>query len=178
MEKNVPPELIQSYKNADKQINNQPVTSSNNLEYSVTSTRKLIQGRTPGTVQRNINIEKHEIMKDCKRTLFKEPDVCPTLSFLTVNEFNNVPKYIIGRQSLDAINNLINGINQTLIAKYAILSLGKSAAQKKGEIDLYLHYRKQEFDIRTENSKFLSKFQEYFVNIYTYGYNIKIINIV
>ncbi|XP_011636796.1 spindle and kinetochore-associated protein 1-like isoform X3 [Pogonomyrmex barbatus] len=77
--------------------------------------------------------------------------VCPTIPFITTEEFNKVPKYIIGRQTLDTINNLIGAINQTLIAKYTILSLGKVAAQKKGEINLYLHYKKQEFDIREEN---------------------------
>lgn len=106
----------------------------------------------PRNIYDNVDIGKQ--VKDCKRTLFNEPEVCPTIPFITVEEFNKVPEYIIGRQSLETINNLVNAINQTLIAKYTILSLGKAAAQKKGKINLYLQYKKQECDVRDENGKF------------------------
>lgn len=100
---------------------------------------------------RIVCIEKQGMIKDCKRTLFNEPEISPIIFPITTEEFSKVPKYIIGRQPLETINNLISAINQTLIAKYTILSMGKAAAQKKGEINLYLHYRKQEFDVHEEN---------------------------
>lgn len=148
-EKNVPPELIQGYQNA--------TVSPNMLECTVNSMHQLTV-QTPHSSIRNCSkvIEKQEMVKDCKRTLFNEPEVCPTIPFITAEEINKVPKYIIGRQTtntLETINNFISTINQTLIAKYTILSLGRAAAQKKGEINLYLHYKKQEFDIQEENGK-------------------------
>lgn len=141
---NVPPELIQSYQNA--------TLSSKKLECTVNSAYQL-KAQMSNTLRTNV-VEKQEMMKDCKRTLFNEPEICPTISFITAEEFNRIPKYIVGRQtvnSLDTINNFISAINQTLIAKYTILSLGKAAAQKKGEINLYLHYKSQEFVNQEEN---------------------------
>lgn len=148
-EENVPPELIQSYQNA--------TVLSPMLECTVNSTHQLTAQVMPDSSRSTCstkNIEKQEMVKDCKRMLFNEPEVCPTISFITVEEFIKVPKYIIGRQTMETINNFISAINQTLIAKYTILSMGKAGAQKKGEINLYLHYKKQEFDIREENGKF------------------------
>jgi len=158
----VPPELIQDYQNANEksylsvgQSVSQNIFSSIISDCDVDLTNHLMTELKPPSYH-NSNTEKQSIMKNCKRTLFHEPEVCPTIPLITVEEFNKVPKYIIGRQTLETINSLINTINQTLIAKYAILSLGKTGAQKKGEINLYLHYKKQEFDIREQNGKFLA----------------------
>ncbi|KAL0124366.1 hypothetical protein PUN28_006295 [Cardiocondyla obscurior] len=142
---NVPPELIQSYQNA--------TITSNKLNYIVNSTQDSTASKKLNNSHAPV-IEKQEIIKDCKRTLFNEPEICPTIQFITAEEFNKVPKYIIGRQtsnSLEIINNFISSINQTLIAKYTILSLGKAAAQKKGEINLYLLYKRQAADMREDN---------------------------
>jgi len=147
--KNVPLELVQGYQNAT-------VLSPYMLDCTVNSMHQLTV-QMPNSIRSTKTIDKQKMVKDCKRTLFNEPEVCPTIPFITAEEFNKVPKYIIGRQTvntLETINNFISAINQTLIAKYTILSLGKAAAQKKGEINLYLHYKKQEFDIREENRKF------------------------
>ncbi|XP_018306096.1 spindle and kinetochore-associated protein 1 [Mycetomoellerius zeteki] len=144
-EENIPPELIQGYQDA---------TSYSPLsEYPINPIQRSTR-KTPNSVRKATTFEKEETIKDCKRTLFNEPEVCSTIRLITAEEFNTVPKYIIGRQtvnSLETINHFINAINQTLIAKYTLLSLGKAAAQKKGDINLYLHYKKQEFDIRDED---------------------------
>ncbi|EZA61563.1 hypothetical protein DMN91_003977 [Ooceraea biroi] len=150
---NVPEEVIQSFQNVNKQICAQAIVSPNILDYTTNSSQSVTRTaqKTPGSVYRNT--EKRETLKDCKRTLFNEPDnqICHTVPLITVEEFNKLPKYIIGRQTLDTINSLISAINQTLIAKYTILSLGKAAAQKKGEINLYLQYKKQELDVQEKN---------------------------
>ncbi|EFN74964.1 Spindle and kinetochore-associated protein 1 [Camponotus floridanus] len=148
---NVPQELIQGYQNADKLkcIQNQisPVITKS-ITKTINSAHKLIEQNISANMY-NSGIEQ-EIIKDCKRTLFNELEVYPTILFISTEEFNNVPKYMIGRQTLETINSLITDINNTLITKYTILSLGKAAAQKRGEINLYLQYKKQEFDIKKE----------------------------
>ncbi|XP_050464026.1 spindle and kinetochore-associated protein 1-like [Cataglyphis hispanica] len=148
---NVPPELIQGYQNADKQTYVQ--TQLTSTKSATNSTHKLI-GQQLSAIEisavYNSDTIEQEIIKDCKRTLFNEPEICPTISFISPEEFNKVPKYIIGRQTLDTINNLISDINNTLITKYTILSLGKAGAQKRGEINLYLQYKKQEYNIKEE----------------------------
>lgn len=146
---NVPPELIQGYQNADKQECLQTQISSAIPQSAINSAHKLIEQNMSAN-KYNRNIIEQETMKDCKRTLFNEPEVCPTIPFISAEEFNKVPKYMIGRHTLETINSLINDMNNTLITKYTILSLGKAAAQKKGEINLYLQYKKQEFDSKGE----------------------------
>lgn len=162
---NVPPELIQGYQNADKQKCIQNQISPDATKSATNSIRKLIEQKSANMY--NNDIIEPEIMKDCKRTLFNEPEVCPTILFISPEEFNNVPKYMIGRQTLETINSLISDINNTLIAKYTILSLGKAAAQKRGEINLYLQYKKQEFDIKRERGKF--SILAIFVKIYMFN---------
>lgn len=155
--KNVPPELIQGYQNADKQKCVQTQLTSTVTKSVPNSTHKLL-GQQLSAIEisaiYNSDTIEQEIIKDCKRTLFNEPEVCPTISFISPEEFNKVPKYIIGRQTLETINNLISDINNTLITKYTILSLGKAGAQKRGEINLYLQYKKQEYNIKEEKGKF------------------------
>lgn len=128
MEKNVPTELIRDYKKSEDSV------------WVNTISDESINGDTYETPA-----------KDCKKKLFNEPDVCPVLSYIDGNEFNTIPKYIIGRQSLETVNNLINTINQILKAKYTFLSLGKAHARRQGDLNLYLHYKKQDMDIDMGN---------------------------
>ncbi|XP_033227897.1 uncharacterized protein LOC117179855 [Belonocnema kinseyi] len=96
----------------------------------------------------------HSSMRDCKKSLFNEPaEVCPLLAPLTEQEFAKIPKYIIGRQTLDAVNSLASSINQILKAKYTLLSLGKDGARKKGDLDLYLEYKKQQTSVKEGEGK-------------------------
>ena len=97
----------------------------------------------------------HSSLRDCKKSLFNEsPKVCPLLSPLTEQEFAKIPKYIIGRQTLDAVNSLTSCINQILKAKYTLLSLGKDGARKKGDLDLYLEYKKQQTSVKEGEGNF------------------------
>ncbi|XP_076232161.1 SKA complex subunit 1 isoform X2 [Calliopsis andreniformis] len=131
MEKNVAPELIHAY-----QENNKNILHDSPKEKSIIKSEPRIKTEKHGTP-----------MIDCKKILFDEPEVYPIIPLLTEDEFSTVPKYIIGRQSLDTVNNLISAINQVLKAKYMFLSLGKAHARKQGNLNLYLHYKKQELDI-------------------------------
>ncbi|XP_053982896.1 spindle and kinetochore-associated protein 1-like [Hylaeus volcanicus] len=88
---------------------------------------------------------------DCKKALFNEAEVYPVVPLITQDEFSGIPKYIIGRQSIDTVNNLIDCINRILKKKYTLLSLGKAHARKQGELSLYLHYKKQELSVCSEN---------------------------
>lgn len=45
----------------------------------------------------------------------------PTISYVTVKEFNDVPKYIRGRLQYDQINLAVDEVNKTLETKYALL---------------------------------------------------------
>ncbi|XP_011864563.1 PREDICTED: spindle and kinetochore-associated protein 1-like isoform X2 [Vollenhovia emeryi] len=140
-EKNVPHELIQGFQNA--------TVYPNMLKCSVNP----MKAQVPNSAKNAKVLAKSEMTTDCKRILFNEPEICPTIPFIMTEEFNYLPKYMRGRQTIDTFNTFISAINQTLIAKYTILSLGKAAAQKKGEMNLYLHYKNQEFDTRTEDGK-------------------------
>ncbi|XP_066021559.1 spindle and kinetochore-associated protein 1 [Pocillopora verrucosa] len=51
----------------------------------------------------------------------------PKLAYLTVEEFDQIPKYIKGRTSYDQVNNAIDEIHKVITAKYKILRLPRSA---------------------------------------------------
>jgi len=51
----------------------------------------------------------------------------PKLAYLTVEEFDEIPKYIKGRVSYDQANNAIDEIHKVITAKYKILRLPRSA---------------------------------------------------
>ena len=136
MENNVPQELIRDYQSkvniSNNSLKNEPVRNS---------------GTSIET-----NTESHDTpMRDCKKILFSEPEVYPIIPLITSDEFSKIPKYIIGRQTLATVNNLLDSINQILKAKYTFLSLGKAHARKQGDLNLYLHYKKQDLDICTTN---------------------------
>lgn len=135
MENNIPAKMIHDYANSKHILkNNSEIEETIKLE--------------------SIKTEEHETpMKDCKKILFSEPEVYPVISLLTENEFSTIPKYIIGRQSLETVNDLINTINQILKAKYMLLSLGKVQARKQGNLNLYLDYKRQNIDICTNEGK-------------------------
>lgn len=89
------------------------------------------------------------IVQDCRKKLFKEPDDCYTIEELSETEFGKIPKYMIGRQTISTVNGFINTINQIMKFKYGILSLGKVGARKKGELDLFLQFKKEESDLKS-----------------------------
>lgn len=95
----------------------------------------------------------HLSIKDCKKSLFKEVEVYPLITPVTQEEFTKIPKYIIGRQTLAMINSLITTINQILKAKYTLLSLGKNGARKKGDLDSYLEFKKQQTSVEEGEGK-------------------------
>ncbi|KAK2576275.1 hypothetical protein KPH14_005641 [Odynerus spinipes] len=149
MYENIPAELETAYVNIDE--NESIETNGDNVSHlngssQLQSTKK---DRHKNADFSYVLDDEESTIKDCKKALFNEPDN-PKLLLLTKEEFNKVPKYMIGRYSLQMVNSLVNSINQVLKAKYSLLSAGKAAARKKGELDLYLHYKKQ--DIICENS--------------------------
>ncbi|XP_026667399.1 spindle and kinetochore-associated protein 1-like isoform X2 [Ceratina calcarata] len=101
--------------------------------------------------KKEISIATPTPMKNCKKMLFNEPEVYYTIPLITQEEFSKIPKYIIGRQSLDAVNSLVNTINEIIQAKYTFLSLGKAHARKQGDLNLFLYYKRQEMDMNIGN---------------------------
>lgn len=67
-----------------------------------------------------------------------ENTYCPEISFLTVAEFEQIPKYMKGRISYDQINKFIEGMNKAYSDKYTLLKQKKAymndANRKKFEI--------------------------------------------
>ncbi|XP_076652536.1 SKA complex subunit 1 isoform X2 [Halictus rubicundus] len=139
MERNVPPQLIHNYHHTKDEYNHVlKEILSYNAEESANDDSDVESGKEP-------------IIKNCKKILFKEHDVYPTIALISDDEFNTIPKYIIGRQSLETVNSLVNSINQVLKAKYMLLSMDKAQVRKQGNMNLYLHYKKQDLDICSKN---------------------------
>ncbi|KAG1664203.1 Ubiquitin-conjugating enzyme E2 R1 [Nymphon striatum] len=74
---------------------------------------------------------------------------------LTVEEFNNIPKYLKGRLQYGVINNVINEFNTTIAAKYKILNTPKKKLTGD-ELNLHRLWKKQETsDTKAEFQLFL-----------------------
>lgn len=139
MERNVPSQLIHNYHHTDDELN-----------YVL---KELLSSRLEESTNDITESREESPVKNCAKVLFSEPDVYPTIPLITKVEFNTVPKYLIGRQSMETVNSLVEAINQVLKAKYTLLSLEKAQVRKQGNMDLYLRYKKQDLDICTRNGK-------------------------
>lgn len=156
-------------KTLDHQIkhmeNNIPVTIHEYVNSEVpiiTNEAELTAGYINNTLN-NVTINNGNItssdnvthnMKSCKKTLFNEPDI-PCIQPVTADEFSKIPKYIIGRYTLETLNNLLKSVNQILKAKYSIINSGKNGAKKKGELDLYLHFKKEQMSLGADEGDLL-----------------------
>ncbi|XP_071080281.1 SKA complex subunit 1-like [Haliotis cracherodii] len=56
----------------------------------------------------------------------KEVVYCPPIEYLTVDEFDTVPKYMKGRLTYNQLNGVIDDLNKTFLAKYKILKMKRS----------------------------------------------------
>lgn len=86
-------------------------------------------------------------IQDCKKTLFKNSDDSYTMDFITAEEFSKIPKYMIGRQTMAMVNELVATINTILEEKYSVLALGKAGARKKGKLDLYMSLEREKIPV-------------------------------
>ncbi|XP_067667220.1 spindle and kinetochore-associated protein 1-like [Haliotis asinina] len=56
----------------------------------------------------------------------KEVVYCPPIEYLTVDEFDTVPKYMKGRLTYNQLNSVIDDLNKTFQAKYKILKMKRT----------------------------------------------------
>ena len=146
MEKNIP-EKIHELMNSESSKNNNDIQNTTNFVDYTLNNSTICNGET-----KNAHIVND--IKSCKKVLFNDPEI-PSVLPVTSAEFNKIPKYIIGRYTLDALNSLALSINQVIKSKYSIIALGKNGARKKGELDLYLHYKKEQMSLGSDEGKFI-----------------------
>ncbi|GFO46307.1 spindle and kinetochore-associated protein 1-like [Plakobranchus ocellatus] len=81
-----------------------------------------------------------------KPTVTQEQSVgCQYLDFLTVDEFQSIPKYMKGRLTYDKINSVIEKLDKVYVEKYKIRRLKKSVLNDLNK-KRYEAYRLQETD--------------------------------
>lgn len=151
MQKNVPPK-IQEYIKSEV-----PVSKENTKETANDYANNTLNNNTPNCNGENVNPNREHIISDiksCKKVLFNEPEI-RLMQPITDEEFSKIPKYIIGRYSIDSLNSLVNNINLILKSKYSIIGMGKNGARKKGELDTYLHYKKEQMSLGPDEGKLL-----------------------
>ncbi|XP_066593884.1 spindle and kinetochore-associated protein 1-like [Prorops nasuta] len=141
---------------------NVPPLITQNFNQSLVSDTVNYNNSSP-YLNNDVDEQEPMLVNNCKKLMFDQPELFQQLRSLTQEEFNKVPKYIIGRQSLDSINKLIATINQVLKAKYSLLSLGRTGAKKKGDLDLFLKYKKQEHVCEDSSHFFTVEDYEYYI---------------
>ncbi|XP_011310095.1 spindle and kinetochore-associated protein 1 [Fopius arisanus] len=137
MSNNVPPRLVEHFARSQPQESKAPI-----IKLKKTSEVKQPEANL---ITNDMAITE---IKDCRKALFREAEDTYSIDPLTQEEFQKIPKYMIGRQTLDTVNAFVGIINQVMKAKYSLLDLGKIGARKKGELDLYLQFKKEESDVK------------------------------
>lgn len=151
MTENIPQGVIEAY-----MLLQSPAVEEEAPKVESTSTFET----ATGTAVSNVDLPEEVVHSDCKKNLFGvEQDY---VKAITPAEFAKIPKYMIGRQTLDNLNHLVELINQILNAKYGVLALGKNGAKKKGQLDLYLEHRKQQTNLVNGDGKIIIFFYLYF----------------
>lgn len=72
-----------------------------------------------------------------------KPSNVPEILFLTIDEFEKVPKYLKGRATYDKINAFIDVVNKVISQKYAIFKRKRSTLKKR-DADLWNEFNIQE----------------------------------
>ncbi|XP_012276053.1 spindle and kinetochore-associated protein 1 [Orussus abietinus] len=139
MEENIPRELVITYTN----YNSQSAELESIINKSATENME-VKLQTVVDMAENCNIGNADDIKSCKRILFNEPKEHPRIKYISAEEYNKIPKYIMGRHSLESLNALVSDFNEVLKSKYRLLSMGKNAARKEGYLELYLNLTKQQ----------------------------------
>lgn len=147
---NIPPELIQvliKVENETPEIHNKKIKNGRQM-----SSAKIINKSNGHIIDSTYDSEYAPALTDCRKTLFTDAeDNQYSIEPLDDIEFAKIPKYMIGRQTLVVLNDFIASINKIMKAKYSLLALGKNGARKKGDLDLYLQFKKEEADVCTKN---------------------------
>ncbi|KAG7162572.1 Spindle and kinetochore-associated protein 1-like [Homarus americanus] len=90
----------------------------------------------PTTKQTNINKQNEQTYTQEKskvKTGSGKAKQIPIIEYVTIEEFESVPKYIRGRLQYDQVNNTVNAINKTLESKYTLMARPRS---KISEVDM------------------------------------------
>ncbi|XP_076067669.1 SKA complex subunit 1-like [Oratosquilla oratoria] len=92
-----------------------PIAQGNYKSNSSSAGRNVVQGASEqNTVKAGLPSDGSKVVKGKKNW--------KPFQFITVQEFETVPKYIRGRLQYDQINKAVTELNKTLEAKYALLS--------------------------------------------------------
>ncbi|XP_033120694.1 spindle and kinetochore-associated protein 1-like [Anneissia japonica] len=67
----------------------------------------------------------------------------PVMDYLTVEEYDSVPKYMKGRLPYETVNNVVEGINKAILAKYTFLKQPVSSLNNK-DTKKHKKYKAQE----------------------------------
>ncbi|XP_054167205.1 spindle and kinetochore-associated protein 1-like [Oppia nitens] len=80
-----------------------------------------------------------------KKTVIKETKCLqtPNISFITTEEFESIPQYILGRLSYEVMNRTVADFNRTIAAKYKIIA-NYSTKYSDEDMRRYSHFKEQE----------------------------------
>jgi len=84
----------------------------------------------------------HRKKKNCDQEVYKNVSI-PIVEYITVDEFNDIPKYMKGRLTYESLNKSVNDFNQTIESKYQFLAT-HSSKYSEADMKRYQVYKSQE----------------------------------
>ncbi|XP_076035897.1 SKA complex subunit 1-like [Oratosquilla oratoria] len=126
-----------------------PTDQGNSRSNSSSAGRNVVQGASSKEEQ---NTAKAVLPSDGSKVVKGKKNWKP-FQFITVEEFETVPKYIRGRLQYDQVNKAVTELNKTLEAKYALLSRPRN---KLRPMELKnVHVFKQQETTETAGTRFV-----------------------
>ncbi len=117
---------------------------SNNSNNSSSSNNNSSDSQKEAKGQEKESLNGKQQQSNPQKQQQKPPPPTAQLSFLTVSEFDSVPKYMRGRLTYDSVNAAVGEYNRALEEKYSFLRRGfKSTASIKDK-KRYKEFRAQE----------------------------------
>ncbi|XP_035219289.1 spindle and kinetochore-associated protein 1-like [Stegodyphus dumicola] len=99
-----------------------------------------------GQVQfKSLLLETQNSIKSVVPTVEKKSKIPTRMQYLTLKEFESVPKYMKGRIRYDQINKFVDAFNDTITAKYKLLSLPRKEL-KQAQYKMCQALKQQEND--------------------------------
>ncbi|CAG8464377.1 3714_t:CDS:2 [Paraglomus brasilianum] len=105
------------------------------LEHLQSNLPKHLPGTADAAIRQalpNKHVKTKRLQKSATKTMKKtrdndDSDRLPKVSYVTISEFDNVPKYIVKRLTREKINEAIDDINKVFGEKYRILRMNPSS---------------------------------------------------
>ncbi|KAJ6223320.1 hypothetical protein RDWZM_001865 [Blomia tropicalis] len=125
-----------------------PVASSKaNPKNQCNSTKKLYSNKNavpPKSTEQSKSIVSENKKTSVEGVQNQQSGTIPQISFLNDNEFSSIPRYMLGRFTIETLNEFVTAFNITLQEKYRFINSYSNHASNESDFKRFKLYKSQE----------------------------------